>query len=89
MPFKEGEISNPTGRPPGSKNREKKRGDKKSSRETLDTYPITKDWEKRLSKKMIDIEQVNHTLYNNLDTQELYHRFKSHGNAGKKYNKDK
>jgi len=89
MPFKEGETSNPAGRPPGSKNREKKRCDKKSSRETLDTYPITKYWEKRLSKKMIDIEQVNHTLYNNLDTQELYHRFKLHGNAGKKYNKDK
>jgi hypothetical protein len=89
MPFKKGDKSNPAGRPSGSKNKEKRRSGKKSGRETLDTYPITKDWEKRLSKKMVDIEEANQILHNNLDTTELYRKFKSHGNKGKKYNKKK
>ena len=69
----------------------KKKGAKthpaKRSKETLDVFPVNKNWVKGLSKKIVDIEEAKKIIYNDLDTSTLYSKFKQHGNAGKKYNK--
>jgi hypothetical protein len=66
MPFKKGHIPNPewakkAGRPKGSK-----------SYNSLDKFPVTKEWVKKTSKKCENIDDIDYYLYNNIPLEEYY-----------------
>lgn len=69
MAFKKGHKPNPewyknVGRPKGRK--------KPNGKNTIDKYPITKEWEKRLSYKVDNIKDIEYYIYNDIPLEEYY-----------------
>ena len=65
-PFEKGHKPNPewakkAGRKKGSKNHQ-----------TLDKYPVTKEWVKRASKKCENIDDIEYYIYNDIPLTEYY-----------------
>ena len=71
MPFKKGYKPNPewgkkAGRPKGSR-----------SVNSLDKFPITKEWIKRSSKKCDNINDIEYYIYNDIPLEEYYRKIEN------------
>ena len=67
------------GRPKGAKNKRNNRNStaNTSNGSTLDKYNIRREWEKRLSKRVEDIHDIEYYIYNDIPLEEYYNKIEN------------